>query len=345
MKYQINKKILIFIILIILFSNNSISAKQKSIKKYGQTYTYDDSYQALYCGYEEDFFDDANIGDDDFEDCILVSKPPEKMEGTTKYIFTPKFYKFVNANGKGESVIPNLITTEGDPVLIYKEKWWKKLILCYSANEAHHALSLYTDSLSNTSEEGGWEFAGNECMSLYAEGISQKNLISYCPKLGKKYNKIYNLVLKYQKNKKASYMTQYKREVEELRYTCTQVSKKNDLDEACMENCLTLESEIYEIEKLLGVNDEGKCGFSGKLISWILNILRWIKYIIPVAVIILGSLDFIKATGSDKDDDMKKAQSKFIKRLVAAALIFLVPLLIEFILPKFGFDYNGCGIF
>ena len=91
--------------------------------------------------------------------------------------------------------------------------------------------------------------------------------------------------------------------------------------------------------------DKGECGFSGRLIAWILNILSWIKYIIPVVVILFGIIDFIKATGSEKDDAMKKAQANFVKRLIAAALIFLVPSIIEFILPKFGFDYNSCGIF
>ena len=91
--------------------------------------------------------------------------------------------------------------------------------------------------------------------------------------------------------------------------------------------------------------DNSACGFSGRLITWVINILRWIKYILPVFVIILGILDFIKAIGSDKDDVMKQSQKKFIKRLVAAALVFLIPLIIEFILTKMGFDYNDCGLF
>ena len=80
------------------------------------------------------------------------------------------------------------------------------------------------------------------------------------------------------------------------------------------------------------------------MLVWLNNIVRWAKYILPVIVIILGILDFIKAVGSDKEDDMKKAQGKFMKRLIAAALVFIVPLILEFILEKMGFNYNSCGI-
>ena len=44
------------------------------------------------------------------------------------------------------------------------------------------------------------------------------------------------------------------------------------------------------------------------------------------------------------DDDMKKAQSKFVKRLIVAALLFLLPLIINFVLQTFGFYNSGCDI-
>ena len=67
---------------------------------------------------------------------------------------------------------------------------------------------------------------------------------------------------------------------------------------------------------------------------------------LPVIVIVLGILDFIKAIGSDKEDEMKKAQGRFVKRLIAAVLIFIIPFIIEFVLDKMGFgEYiSGCGI-
>ena len=41
---------------------------------------------------------------------------------------------------------------------------------------------------------------------------------------------------------------------------------------------------------------------------------------------------------------MKKAQGKFIKRLIVAALLFLLPLIINFVLQTFGFYNSGCDI-
>jgi len=95
----------------------------------------------------------------------------------------------------------------------------------------------------------------------------------------------------------------------------------------------------------MNINKDGECRFSGRLLSFFSNILRWIKYILPVIVIVFGILDFMKAMGADKDDEMKKAQGKFVKRLIAAALVFIIPLIIQFILEKMGFGYDACGLF
>lgn len=112
----------------------------------------------------------------------------------------------------------------------------------------------------------------------------------------------------------------------------------------CIEPCLKLSEKIASIEGDNSLNN-GECGFSERLLAWISNILRWIKYLAPVIVIVIGILDFIKAISSDKEDEIKKAQGRFIKRLIAAALIFIIPLIIEFVLDKMGFGYDSCGLF
>ena len=45
---------------------------------------------------------------------------------------------------------------------------------------------------------------------------------------------------------------------------------------------------------------------------------------VPVLIIIFGIVDFVKAISSQKEDEMKKAQSTFIKRLIYGALVFFV---------------------
>lgn len=66
------------------------------------------------------------------------------------------------------------------------------------------------------------------------------------------------------------------------------------------------------------------------------NMLRTIvnlfKILVPIILVIFGSLDFAKAIFSGSQDDMKKNTIKFIKRVIIAVVIFLVPTLLKFML-------------
>lgn len=121
----------------------------------------------------------------------------------------------------------------------------------------------------------------------------------------------------------------------------------NDVEQECLEACLDIGVQTKKAKVAAGLisGDSGECGFSARLLVWISNILRWIKYILPVIVIVMGILDFIKAIAAGKEDEMKKAQGSFVKRLIAAALVFLIPLIVEFVLDKMGFGYDTCGLF
>ena len=89
----------------------------------------------------------------------------------------------------------------------------------------------------------------------------------------------------------------------------------------CVKLFLDLSNTLKEYESEISNNNRNDCGLSNSLVIWILNIIKWVKYIIPVIVILMGILDFIRAVASDKDDSMKNAQSRFVKRLIATALI------------------------
>ena len=217
---------------------------------------------------------------------------------------------------------------------------------------------VYTDSLESslvsTEDKSFWKSLRTaekiECNTYTVTGVPTENRVYVCSMLVGKEDFVSDLAKNYNDEKSSDYhkpelLKQYKTYIEEMRTICSQSSKFSDWNDGCLQSCIDLEDRIYEYNKQFNIQDNRQCGFSSRLIAWIMNILKWIKYLIPIAVIILGSLDFIKATSSDKDDDVKKAQGKFVKRLIAAALIFLIPLLIEFILPKFGFDYNSCGLF
>lgn len=84
-----------------------------------------------------------------------------------------------------------------------------------------------------------------------------------------------------------------------------------------------------------------------RILSFAINV---IKILIPVLLIGLGIMDFAKAIFSSSEDNMKKTQAKFIKRLILAVCIFLIPTIITFVLEIFKLVWDKnistdfCGI-
>lgn len=52
-------------------------------------------------------------------------------------------------------------------------------------------------------------------------------------------------------------------------------------------------------------------------------IITLIKIVVPVLLIVFGMLDLGKAVMANKEDEIKKGQQTFVKRLIAAVLVFL----------------------
>lgn len=72
-------------------------------------------------------------------------------------------------------------------------------------------------------------------------------------------------------------------------------------------------------------------------LAWLLQkILNYMKILGPTIAIVFGTLDFTKAIVASDEEKMKKAQSNFIKRLIAALLLFFVPIIVELLLGIFG---------
>ncbi len=114
-------------------------------------------------------------------------------------------------------------------------------------------------------------------------------------------------------------------------------------------SCSTACSYLYsQIDKICGKSsNNAACGSLGhKIVSWLFKIIKFVRYAIPALLIILSILDYIKAIASDSEDEMKKVISRFSKRLVAAALIFIIPFVLEFILNIFNLPgLNADNIF
>lgn len=52
----------------------------------------------------------------------------------------------------------------------------------------------------------------------------------------------------------------------------------------------------------------------------------------PIIIVILGSLDLVKAVIAQKEDEIRKGQQTFLRRLLVGALVFLVFVIVEFVI-------------
>ena len=128
--------------------------------------------------------------------------------------------------------------------------------------------------------------------------------------------------------------------------TTNYTDKEGENVKSCMQACSGLKDDIKD---LCGYSDNGsqtqQCRtFGERTLAWIFKIINIVRYLVPVLLIILGVLDFIKSIATDDDGEIKKAGARFVKRLIAAALIFLVPLILQFVLGMFnlpGLDPNN----
>lgn len=80
--------------------------------------------------------------------------------------------------------------------------------------------------------------------------------------------------------------------------------------------------------------DLNKCQdlFSDDVINLINKAMNIIKLAVPILLIVLGITDFFRATFSDSEDNMKKDRDRFIKRIIAAIIIFIVPFFVNLVL-------------
>lgn len=114
---------------------------------------------------------------------------------------------------------------------------------------------------------------------------------------------------------------------------------------------------VYEIKKIMaGSSNISDCGGSSGILgdvndeestAWLIQkLLNYLKILGPTIALILGSLDMGKAIVTSDDENMKKAQSRFIKRILAAVLLFFIPLFTQVLLGLFGItsDNATCGL-
>lgn len=71
------------------------------------------------------------------------------------------------------------------------------------------------------------------------------------------------------------------------------------------------------------------------------TVLEYVRVLVPILVILLGVIDLSKAVIAGKEDNMKKAQKDFIKRIIIGLAIFFVPLLVDVIMNLADYAWDG----
>ncbi len=106
--------------------------------------------------------------------------------------------------------------------------------------------------------------------------------------------------------------------------------------------------EVMDTSPMVLANDKCKHMFGdpnteGDFANYLQQIFNVFKYLAPALVIVLSTVEFIKAAASDDKDALMKATKKTGIRIVLAILLFFLPGLINFLFEKLGW-YGTCGV-
>jgi len=117
---------------------------------------------------------------------------------------------------------------------------------------------------------------------------------------------------------------------------CSKVSQ--DQKDKCLKTCD--KNKMSDCDSILGsINDE-------ESVAWLINLVfTYLKFLGPILVLVLSTVDYIKAIVYSDDDNMRKTQKKLITRLLLIGILFFLPDLVTLLLEVFGIVSSAtCGI-
>ncbi len=81
-----------------------------------------------------------------------------------------------------------------------------------------------------------------------------------------------------------------------------------------------------------------------KLPNTVHMIIVIIQIAVPILLVVFGMMDLVKAVMAGKEDEIKKGQQTFIKRIIAAAIVFFVIVVVKFVISLVADSDNKAGI-
>lgn len=85
-------------------------------------------------------------------------------------------------------------------------------------------------------------------------------------------------------------------------------------------------------------------GMSSQLPSLVSLVITILKFGVLIVLVIVGMIDLFKAVMAQKEDEIKKAEQTFIKRLIAGILVFFVVAIVQFVFKVATGEDEDSGI-
>lgn len=104
--------------------------------------------------------------------------------------------------------------------------------------------------------------------------------------------------------------------------------------------CALLSTPIYAADvkgcSIIGNNVQ----IDVKIANTVHTVVLIIQIVVPVLLVVFGMIDLVKSVIAGKEDEIKKSQMTFVKRLIAGALVFFVFVIVK-MLVSFVADDDG----
>lgn len=165
---------------------------------------------------------------------------------------------------------------------------------------------------------------------LYSLGIMTRSGVLSCPKI-------------YVHNESGQYTTTFMGET--MPYSEVKV-----FDQTCnYPNCnyyeqkdISTPSEDTELESKKEATAEATldgCGLNDIPVSlpiFVSRIINLIKILVPIILVVMGMVDFARATISSDEKQMKESQGRLIRRFLAGAIVFFIIAIVQFVFSAIG---------
>lgn len=68
------------------------------------------------------------------------------------------------------------------------------------------------------------------------------------------------------------------------------------------------------------------------VLSLVRTAIKLLQIVVPIALILFGTIDMGKAVIAGDEKKMKEAQKPFVKRIVAAVIVFVIPFIVNLVM-------------